>query len=328
LPSEGACSISCGFGFSGVLTSSRKNCILWGSNAWGKQGNRYTFQERKHNRPTKVWGEILLEKKVDMLCMGDSYAMALTTSRNGKKKVWIWGKQYDDNVRDYPIACPVPYFEERNIKVKKIACGSYERAVITKKGVLYLWGYGLVMKGSGITAVTVPTKIKFRKRLKGVKIVCLDISNSDEHSLALCEIQSQNERQRACFYWGSRERGVICDAESMFERVNVKRLRPREITFFSGSEFGDCSLKKIGVGIETMYCFVENIFFYLNDLSLQDDKLGLLKDLQNLFSSPAFDVSNPFFHIRMRDEDINTIQIHQTTQENITTYNAPRKCTE
>jgi len=285
--------ITCGYRFSGAISQWKTKILSWGYNRFGTLGNGSSFVDLRVSGPEEVKGLIDKDCRVEMLGMGVRHSMAMTTSVKDSlnRRVWVWGGAYlgqagngSRDLEDHPCASEVKYFAEEGIPIKKIACGAFCCAVLTANGEALLWGsnsIGCCGVGEKNTKwVLIPTKIHFLAEGSPMsELVCLDITCSRDHSLALCADVASNDNRRVCFSWGSKYRGELGRGDVLPEDIYA----PKEILFFRGLE-EDYAVTRIGVGYVSSYCFVEKLSkFHLDDQDVQDEKLELLFQLAILW---------------------------------------------
>jgi len=282
LLTENVCSISCGKQSSGAVNASRTKIMCWGSNVAGMLAHGLSFDELQRSGPVAVIG---LMGKIGSFYAGYKRAIVLTTSARDstiKKTVLVWGSnewgQQGRGGRVFPspeavnvAATPVAYFAERGIEISKVACGFNYCAAITANAALFMWGWngvGICGVGSREARITIPTTVLFAPTVR-----CLDICCSRCHNLAICEEGEFGAIRKMCYSWGYGISGNLGHDEYVHESV------PKEILFFSRQE-ENFSVFEIGVGEETSYCLVKKTFYHLNDLTLQEEKLELLMELE------------------------------------------------
>ena len=158
--------ISCGMGFSIVLTTDNK-LYSWGTNGQGELGNG-TNDPRDNPGAVDMSG-VLLGKTISQISCAGSFSLVLTTDN----KLYSWGA---NNTGEYNTGqLGDGTFINKNVPVAvdmsgallgktitQISCYGYHSLVLTSEGDLYSWGYNEVgMLGDGTNlASNVPIAVK------------------------------------------------------------------------------------------------------------------------------------------------------------------------
>lgn len=162
--------IVCGNKYVMAVTESGE-VYVWGSNTLGQLGLGHDLPVSTPTRIPNLTG-------VKDVCCGNYFTMVLTTNH----EVYAWGDNGNGllGLRDTGqiwITTPTRVKALKNLKVKKIACGSNHAIVITEDGEVYVWGDNISgWLGLGENAgkyVLTPTRVP---NFKGVREVACSLN--------------------------------------------------------------------------------------------------------------------------------------------------------
>jgi X-linked retinitis pigmentosa GTPase regulator len=164
----------------------------WGKNEFGQLGLGNKTQELKVNFPNKIAITNSNNFEISEIFCGEEHC----GFTNNKKEAFIWGYGNDGrlgNKKNMNLNTPSKLLiEDKNIEIKKIACGGHHTAILSDKGDLYMCGNGRdgeLGNGNILQSASVSRNYPifvYHFKLSNEKVV--DVSCGSSHTLALVEM--------------------------------------------------------------------------------------------------------------------------------------------
>lgn len=165
-----------------VAVKSDGTFYVWGDNSTGHLG--YTLPSTFYIPPTNLG---IINTHIVKACPGGVHILLLSSEGD----IYSWGSGYSgrlgnggEDASTFPE--PIPFFKQRNIKIKDIACSGGHNIALSQDGRVYCWGFGSGGRlGSGTNEDQyVPASIRFFDDRNVVKVL-----TGIDHTMVVCESQ-------------------------------------------------------------------------------------------------------------------------------------------